>query len=315
MKGLKVCAILSSLLMFVICSVASAHISPDHKGESKHGTEVDSYILSPHMSILEDKSGMLTIDQVTSSENQRFTKNSDEIPNLGVTESTYWLEINLQYVIESSSNGLDSNWYLEIGRALLNVAELYEPEKGGGYSVRSSDIRLPFSEREIKHVNSVFPITLHAGQNPTIYLKVKNLSAPLYLPVTLWKPKAFVQSVAVKEYLYGLFYGCLLTLVIYNLFIYFSVKDVSYLYYVGYMVGIGLYVFAQYGHGVLNAMAIYDLIGKDRTAEIIWINYIFGILFMASFLDIERLHPRIYYLLRIYTVFYKHLTLPTKMIM
>ncbi len=290
-------------MLYVICSVASAHISSADTGESVHGTEIDSYLLSPLMSILEDKSGMLTIDQVSSSENQRFTKNSDEIPNLGITESTYWLKIDLQYAMQSSSNDLGSTWYLEIGRALLSVAELYEPVKGGGYSVRSSDIRLPFSEREVKYVNSVFPITFPAGQYPTIYLKIKNLSAPLYLPVTLWKPEAFVQSVAVKKYLYGLFYGCLLTLVIYNVFIYFSVKDVSYLYYVGYMVGIGLYVLVQYGHGVLNAFLIYDLVGKDLTAELIWINYIFGILFMSSFLEIERLHPRIYYLLRIYMVY------------
>jgi len=255
------------------------------------------------MSILEDKSGMLTIDQVTSSENHRFTKNNDEIPNFGVTDSTYWLEIDLQHVIESLSSDLDSEWYLDIGRALLSVAELYEPVKGGGYSVRSSDIRLPFSEREVKHVNSVFPITLQTGQNSTIYIKIQNFSAPLYLPVTLWKPKAFVQSVAVKEYMYGLFYGCLLTLIIYNVFIYFSVKDISYIYYVGYMVCISLYVFIQYGHGVLNALPIYELIGKGITAELIWINYIFGVLFIISFLEIERLHPRIYYLSRIYLIY------------
>ncbi len=248
--------------------------------------ESGRYELGTKLRILEDKAGELTIEQVRGSDNHRFVSNMEEIPNLGITPYTFWLEINIEGIV-----GENEEWYLEIGRALLDVAELYIPDSKGGYEVKTADTRRPFDEREIFHVNSVFPVTINAKENITLYLKIRHPRASLYLPVTLWEPRLFIQKIAIEEFFYGLFYGSMLVLVFYNFFIYVTVRDVSYIYYVGYLVVTSTFVLIHSGHGVLHAPYIYGLITVKSIAAILWFLYMAVMLFMRSFLDLKQRHP------------------------
>ncbi len=252
--------------------------------------ESGRYELGPKLRILEDKAGELTIEQVRGSDNHRFVSNMEGIPNLGITPYTFWLEINMEG-IQGEKNGVSEEWYLEVGRALLDVAELYVPDSTGGYDVQTADTRRPFNEREIYHVNSVFPVMINTKENITLYLKIKHPRASLYLPVTLWEPGLFIQKIAIEEFFYGFFYGSMLVLVFYNLFIYLTVRDISYIYYAGYLVVTSTFVLIHSGHGVLHAPYIYGLITVKSIAAILWCLYMAVMLFMRSFLDLKQRHP------------------------
>ncbi|OUR98058.1 hypothetical protein A9Q81_12430 [Gammaproteobacteria bacterium 42_54_T18] len=251
------------------------------------------YDLVPYVKFLEDKTGKLTIQQLRSPEINKLLESSEGVLNFGFTPYTYWLEINLigAEILEESS--VTTNWYLEIGRALLNVAELYVPNGRGDFEMYSADARMPFSERQIYHVNSLFLVSIFPGEKKTLYLKVKQPRSPLYLPVVLWKPEAFVQKVAVEEFLYGLFYGSVLVLVLYNVFIYFTVRERSYIYYVGYLLMIMEYQLLQSGHGVLHVLPLYNVVTVSALAAVLWGVYVFVLLFMQSFLEVKKYHPRI----------------------
>ncbi|OUS06649.1 hypothetical protein A9Q81_01835 [Gammaproteobacteria bacterium 42_54_T18] len=253
------------------------------------------YLLSPYMNILEDKDGALTIEQVVSSENDRFIKNVLPAPHVEGGDSTYWLEINLSVPDNtdkeySHSDNKESVWYLEIDKPLLYIAELYVPIEAGGYDVRSADTQLPLESREIVNVNSVFPLVLKKGESMTVYLKLQNRNLSLILSVGLWKPVAFIEKIAEEEFIYGVFFGCMGILMIYNIFIFFSVKDVSYVYYVGFLAGMTLYIVLQYGHGMLFFEDIFDVFG-DKTFSIIVLGaYFFAFKFFQLFLDINNLN-------------------------
>ncbi|OUS08027.1 hypothetical protein A9Q81_00740 [Gammaproteobacteria bacterium 42_54_T18] len=256
--------------------------------------ESGRYELGTSLRILEDKTGELTIDQIISVEDERFVSHTEGIANLGITPHTYWLEISIGGIEGARKEAVvDDEWYLEIGRALLDVAELYVPDSKGGYEVQTADTRAPFSEREVYHVNSVFPVTINLNEHTTLYFKVKHPSVSLYLPVTLWKPEVFVQKVAVEEFFYGFFYGSIVVLIFYNFFIYLTVRDVSYIYYVGYLMISTTFLLFHSGHGVLHAPYVYDFFTVKSVPAILWFLYMTVILFMQSFLDIKYKHPMI----------------------
>ncbi len=262
------------------------------------------YDLVSYVKFLEDKTGKLTIQQLSSPEMNRLMESPEGVLNFGITPYTYWLKINLVGSKTLEEGSVTTDWYLEIGRVLLDVAELYVSNVNGDFEVYSADTRMPFSERQIYHVNSVFPVSVFPGKKQTFYLKIKHPRSPLYLPIVLWKPEAFVQKVAVEEFLYGLFYGSVLVLVFYNVFIYFTVRERSYIYYVGYLLMIMAYQLLQSGHGVLHILPLYDVGTVNALASILWGVYIFVLLFMQSFLDVKKYHPRINSFLNVLLLFF-----------
>jgi hypothetical protein len=68
--------------------------------------------------------------------------------------------------------------------------------------------------------------------------------------VTLWSSTAYLEDQPVRLYVLGLIYGVLLGMLVYNLFIYLSVRDTSYLYYILYIASFGLYQLSVNGAAV-----------------------------------------------------------------
>lgn len=63
-------------------------------------------------------------------------------------------------------------------------------------------------------------------------------------------PEAYIEAQPTRLYVLGMIYGVLLVMLVYNLFIYLSVRDVSYLYYILYIASFGLYQVSVNGAGV-----------------------------------------------------------------
>lgn len=267
--------------------------SQEEGGEPVRLFNNESYSLNPHMYVLEDKTNALTIDQVASSKYASdFQFHQQDILNLGITQSTYWIKTTLNYPNMYPNEAPVKTWYLELGRANIDIVELFKPEFDGTYQVITADMRTPYKDKNILHVNSIIPITMMLGQEQTLYLKIKNETS-LYLPVTLWTPDEFIKSAAIEEFLYGLFYGGMLILVIYNIFIYFSVKDISYLYYVLYLAGIILFELLESGHGMIHFDQLFGTVKREYILIILSEAAIAAIFFAKHFVNTKTDYPKI----------------------
>lgn len=69
-------------------------------------------------------------------------------------------------------------------------------------------------------------------------------------PLALWSAEAYMEQQPTRLYVLGMIYGVLLVMLVYNLFIYLSVRDVSYLYYILYIASFGFYQVSVNGAGV-----------------------------------------------------------------
>ena len=246
---------------------------------------VDMYSVVNVMEVLDDDEGLLTIDDVSSGGyDDKFVPSLGTILNKGITSTTFWIRFTLS--AKPSIVDLDDTrlWYLEIARSQLNVAELYTPNDSGGFDMISSDIRKPFSERDIVHVNSVFPITTVLNEEKTYYLKIRNENA-LFVPLTLWNPIAFAEKVAYEEFVYGLFIGGMLIMGFYNAFVYLSVRDPGYLYYFLYVFGIAFWQFIEIGHGLTIFGDGSALLSKYYLPQILIFTYFVVIQFSRVFLE------------------------------
>lgn len=276
----------------------------------EHGVELfalSHYDLNKHVLILKDVDNQWGIEDVASDAMQsRFEPLEQDILNLGFIDYTVWMKITLSYPDRYPNRVSENRWYLELARSLLDVAELYTLyhtlDENGIQGPVSADLRSPFSAREIQHVTSVFPITLKLGETRTYFFRVKNGSS-FHVPVHLWSPDAFIDKVTKEEFVYGLFYGAMLSVLLYNLFIYFSVRDSTYLKYIVYLLNVTLLFFVEMGHGVSVVDQTGDIVHKRWLPIIIWFNWVAVVVFMRAFLETKKKQPFVdIFLVRLVTV-------------
>lgn len=179
------------------------------------------YKVGKYLTCLEDPSGNLTIEDVTSPKYApQFRPSAEEIPNFGFTKSAYWVRFEVQN--QASSPTL---WLLEMAFGNTQRLDLYFPTPDQrGFLVKHSGNMLPFKTREFAYHNPVFKLPLPLKQTQTIYLRAKNGSATFF-PLTLWSLETFTQARATADLGWGLFAGFLLLMLIHNFLLFFSLRD------------------------------------------------------------------------------------------
>ncbi|MDY0320786.1 MAG: 7TM diverse intracellular signaling domain-containing protein [Arcobacteraceae bacterium] len=151
-------------------------------------------------------------------------------------------------------------------------------------------------------LNPIFEIELEPNETKTYYMKASSYVTTLIVKLNLWDEKAFYSQEIKHQLILALFFGAMVILALYNLFIYFVVKDISYLYYVLYIFGIVLH------HLIYVGMANVYLVDQqwmgyfvDYAAVFIAFPVLALALFSKTFLYIEA-YPRINKILNIFII-------------
>lgn len=235
------------------------------------------------MQVLEDPTGALTIGDISSPIlASRFKPHDKATLNAGYSRSVFWLKIDLHY--RPKNPDASRNWLLELAYPPLNQLELYQPDSVGNYRLvsRTGSI-LPFSSREIRQSNYLFKLDFAPDQRETLYLRLQSQGS-IQAPLTLWSTTAYLEEQPLRLYVLGVIYGVLLGMLIYNLFIYLSVRDTSYLYYILYIASFGLYQLSVNGVAVQYFWPNNPWWANAAVPFLIGSAALFGSLFARSFL-------------------------------
>src|SRR5450830_1572892 len=177
--------------------------------------------LTPFVTVLEDAGGQLTLAEVTAAAASRFKPvGGAQSINLGYSKSTFWLRFAL-----AKGSGTQEHRLLEVAFFELGHVAFYAP----GQAPVVTGQNYPFSSRPWPHRYYVFPVTL-TEEPRYYYLQVRSDSA-VTVSLTLWESAAFAADTEQTYLLQALYFGALLALLLYNLFIYFSLRERGFLLY------------------------------------------------------------------------------------
>ncbi len=194
--------------------------------------------LSKNAEFLEDKGNQLSFKEIKDPKlSKRFVKNNKEILNLGFTKSTIWIRFRLSKLPSDSKE----KWLLEIPYPPLDYVELYIPISSDQFIRKIGGDKIPFKNWEIKNNYVLFPLPQRYDNNQYFYLRFQTQST-MQLSINILTEKTFNENKLLSNFGYGLFYGIVAVMVIYNLFLFIFIRDINYLYYISYIVS---YIFYQ----------------------------------------------------------------------
>jgi signal transduction histidine kinase len=176
--------------------------------------------------IYEDITNKLTIYDITKIDS--FIINEQPSPNLGLSNSTFWIKLNI------TNNSIYNNLILGCSYSILDEIELYTLENDSVSEKIVMGDKYSFSKRNYDHQYFMFDINVNQGKTKEYLLKIKSWEQ-IVLPLFIGTQKNIFESNIKHDLIFGLFFGIMFVLVFYNLFIYFTVKDSSYLYYIIYI--------------------------------------------------------------------------------
>lgn len=253
--------------------------------------------LAPQSAYLEDPTGKMTIDDIRKPGMEtRFQPIVTRIVNFGVTSSAFWIRSKLQ-------NNTPEKVIIEVGNNALSDIRLYEAAPNNVVRQFHTGNWVPFAAREIKHVNHLFPLSIQQDEQATIYLRVQH-SRGTQFRLKAGTLVSFFESGTRRSLLEGMYYGFMLVMILYNLFLYFSLRDNAYFFYVVYIFFMALLNAAINGFAYRFLWPSYPVINlyEDIIAAFAGIA---GILFAARFLNTRKNAPRYHQvfggLLAIYT--------------
>ena len=201
------------LLLIPIASLAAPtmRLEPD----------VGEYDLALYADILEDQTGELTIEQVSSQAyDNQWTQNQQSTPNFAFSDSVFWMRFTL-----TSEMQIPKNFWVEVVFALNDYIDYYQIHEGSVISAIKTGDRLLFNTRPVDYRNFLFEFKISPEETRQIYLRFKSydgLHEPC--PVILWDQQSFALANGVRNIGFGLYFGIMLVMAIYNLFIFLSVR-------------------------------------------------------------------------------------------
>lgn len=176
-----------------------------------------------------DKTRNKTIEDIKKMDNL-FEKNEKNILSFGYSPN---FDVWIKFTISNNSDKT-LNKIIEYNNPLSTNIEFFDPNKN--YQIQNDG--LLFDKLDKKTINPIFNVNIEAKQSNTYYLKASSYITTLIIDLKLWDEDSFYKKEIKHQVILALFFGAMLILGIYNLFIYFFTKDISYLYYVIYIVGL-----------------------------------------------------------------------------
>lgn len=251
-------------------------------------TGSENYHAVKEVGYMWDGSRNLTIEEIQDPKiQQQFIYEGNKSLNFGITDKSMWFKVQ----IKNLHPELQQRYILELAYPHFDTLVYYfKNEKSTWNKVLTGD-RTPFKTRKITNKHFAFPVTFADTTTHTFYFYLGGEGSHQF-PFYIQPEEQFYASQAKIDIVYGgAFFGIIIVMLLYNFFIYLSLKEKVYIYYV-LMHFCAFIVYLSYsGYGYEYIWSQYPWINA-RIIPLAIISHGFtGTIFTRNFLDTKLYTP------------------------
>ncbi len=229
--------VFSIILLLSLAGMAEATpilLTAANSGESLNG----------QVELLEDVGARLSIADMADPAVQNRFQPADGRTSVGQSRNPWWIKLSLQ-----RDSAAPSLWWLEVGAVTLLDLQLFLPDGQGGWQTRQAGERVGFAAgRDHDYRRAVFRLPELNAEVLTFYLRTYDPAGNSF-PLRAWQLADLDRQAKGENLGFGLIYGSIFALLLYNLFILLALRDRAYLWYVLTMAASLLFIASMSGHG------------------------------------------------------------------
>lgn len=235
--------------------------------------------------IFEDTTAALSFSEVKKlALEKKFIQLEVDLPRNEHSKSSYWLMFNVK---NKASEG--RQWVLEMPDPRINDVKIFVCQEGGCKEVLQGNLK-SFGNKLYNHKNFHVKLPFDQSDEITVFLRFQS-SYEVGMASIVHDMDHFL-SYAISEYfILGLFYGLILLMAIYNIFMFLMIREKTYLFYVFYAISVGLLLMTYDGTGF---QFVWPNSPRFNLYSYIFFSYtmvLFAILFTRSFLKLKENSP------------------------
>ncbi|MES2732492.1 MAG: 7TM diverse intracellular signaling domain-containing protein [Bacteroidota bacterium] len=269
---------LGAILFFILPCVSQPVISL-----TNHQSMVN---VGKFLVLLEDKSEKLTYEQVLApAYAAQFVPSQQDVPNFGNTQSVIWCRFRM-------SNATEEDAYLIIENPVLDSVALFSPSTEG-YQVALGGDDLPFKHRQWQINHQLFRLTVPAHTTQTFHLRLRSQTV-LRFPLKVGTLHAIIDHNHRNDLVQGIYFGIIFLVLLYNLVMYYAIRDVTYLYYLTYVVCIAAFIAYLQGYAYEFLWSEFPDLNYYANNILPSLVGLFSILFTTKFLHTPQIVPQLH---------------------
>ena len=217
-------------VLILILTIAPGFFASAERPIVLIGETSKTIVIGEYLEIFKDDKG-LDFSEVLIQQDA-FIRSSSKIPNVGIFPANIWL----RFTVKNESS--QSDFLLNLEYPIIDEVEFFYPDVVGNYSSIALTEQV-FENRKYNDPDYIFDLDIQPGETKMYYMRVNGMEQ-IILPLSVNVPQVLWEQKQTKTLLNGIYIGVILITFFYNLFVWFSVRDRSYLFYVLYVVFIGL---------------------------------------------------------------------------
>lgn len=236
--------------------------------------------MGKNLQILEDSNAQIRIENFSdlnfNPDWQKFGKDS---LSKGYTRSVFWVRFKTRY----QNHEFGSHpWFLELANPASEEFTVYK--KISGFPIRYEEIK---KDQSVRYFHPVYRLVSKNSATDEYLIRVATRRS-LILNFKAWSVYEFIINVQIQNILFGLFFGAILVMLVYNGFVLSTVKEAGYLFYVLYLLSFTLWQLSVTGVG--NQYLFSDALKtwNDFLVSFAYLAIVFSIQFTRSFLHTDR---------------------------
>lgn len=249
--------------------------------------------LGQHLEHFSTDDSDLTAEQVLLNHRHEFVIGDEPVYNYGFSSQHHWIKIPKKILSELSSY---KNLYVEIDFPLINQVDIYYFKDFEIYAHELTGTEYLFKQRPINAKNFSFflkPEVTNQNVYPDTILIKLSASNALFVPIHILQQQEYTDAEATYGYWWGAYFGVMLFIATYNLVIFFSLKEKSYIYYVLYIVFGLLMIASLNGHGFAYLWPSIPYVNKFSITVSTTLMIFFAIHFTRHYISLYKLSTRL----------------------
>lgn len=259
-------------LLILICSFSAF-------GQSKA-------LLSKESKVLQISLDSLTIEQILEEEGSlAFKDPKDQLMQMRSEKFGYWIKFDLDL-------SKYENPHLLIPHYGTDLIEFYQVNDGKVVKTSRSGVHVKMSQQEVESTRSIFELNLDEAEVSTGYFYVEGHNMPS-LPFYIVSSQSLIESLYQEDFFGGLVVGLMLLIFIYNISLYFQIREKDNLYY-SIWVLCWMFTFFIYKGYVVQFVWPETTFWNDYVDVMFLPTNIAFILFTFKFLKLKEVSKRMY---------------------